>query len=82
MARFQADPKETHYATVKRIVRYLKGAPNYGLWYDRSNDITLCTYTDVDQEGSVDARKSTSGKTFLLGGRLVSLVCKKQEFIL
>ena len=24
VARFQADPKETHYATVKRIFKYLK----------------------------------------------------------
>ena len=32
-ARFQANPKESHMVTIKRIFRYLKGTPNYGLWY-------------------------------------------------
>ena len=32
-ARYQACPKESHLATVKRIFRYLKGTPNLGLWY-------------------------------------------------
>ena len=48
MARFQDDPREYHYAVVKRIFRYLKGTSNYGIWYDRNNDFTLCTYIDVD----------------------------------
>ena len=44
---FKVDPKESHYATVKKIFRYLKGTPDYGLWYDRSCDFTLCTYIDA-----------------------------------
>ena len=31
-ARFQANPKEAHLVTVKRILRYLKQTPNIGLW--------------------------------------------------
>ena len=41
VARFQADPREAHYAVVKRIFRYLKGTSEFGLWYDRSNDFTI-----------------------------------------
>ena len=41
-ARFQANPKEYHYAIVQRAFRYLKGTSNYGIWYDRSSDFTLC----------------------------------------
>jgi hypothetical protein len=48
VARFQADPREAHYAVVKRIFRYLKGTFEFGLWYDRSNDFTLSAYTDAD----------------------------------
>ena len=33
VARFQSAPKETHVAVVKRILRYLKGTADYGLWY-------------------------------------------------
>ena len=54
MARFQADPKEYHYATIKRIYRYLKGTSDYGIWYDRSNDFTICTYTNDDWDGDRD----------------------------
>ena len=32
---FQVDPKEAHYATIKRIFRYLKGTPNFWLWHKR-----------------------------------------------
>ncbi|WVZ81078.1 LOW QUALITY PROTEIN: hypothetical protein U9M48_028502 [Paspalum notatum var. saurae] len=35
-ARFQADPKESHLTTVKRILRYLKHTPSIGLWYPRA----------------------------------------------
>ena len=79
VARFQADPRKAHYATIKRIFRYLKVTPEFGLWYDKSNDFTLCTYTDVDWEGCMGCRKNTSGGAFFLGGRLVSWLRKKQD---
>ncbi|KAJ9557983.1 hypothetical protein OSB04_012597 [Centaurea solstitialis] len=31
-ARFQCDPRESHLSAVKRILRYLKGTPDFGLW--------------------------------------------------
>ena len=31
VARFQGDPKEYHFVAVKRILRYLKGASDYGI---------------------------------------------------
>lgn len=77
IARFQTDPREEHYVAVKRIFRCLKGTSEFGLWYDRSNDFTLSTYTDVDWVGSMDDRKSTSGGAFFLGERLVSQSSKK-----
>ena len=57
----------------------MKGTLDFGLWYDRSNEFTLYTYTDVDWVRSVHDRKSTSGGTFFLGGRLVSWLRKKEE---
>ena len=82
VARFQANPKEYHYAIEKRIFRYLKGMSDYGIWYDRSSDFTLCVYTNVEQVGSMDDRKSTDGGAFFLGGRLVYWLSKKKDFIL
>eukprot|EP00253_Pinus_taeda_P030350 PITA_30350 len=59
---------ESHVIVVKRILRYLKGTIEYGLWYPKGNDLVIQAYTDVDWEGSVDDCKSTSGATFYLGG--------------
>ena len=70
--RFQANPREAHYVAVKRIFRYLKGISKLRLWYERSNDFTLSAYTDADWASSMDEKKSTSGGTFFIGGRLVS----------
>ena len=36
----------------------------YGLWYPKSQDFTLKSFTDADWVGSVDDRKSTSGAAF------------------
>ena len=32
-ARYQANPKESHEKAVKRILRYLRYTPSFGLWY-------------------------------------------------
>ena len=70
-----------HYTVVKRIFRYPKGTPDFGLWYYRLSDFTLRACTDVDWTGSMDDIKSTSGGAFFLGGRLISWLSKKQDCI-
>ena len=81
VARFKVDPKQYHYATVKRKFIYLKGTYDYGILYDRSSDFILCAYTDADWVGNMDDKKRTSGGAFFLGGRLVSCLRKKQDCI-
>ena len=34
-ARYQAAPKESHLMAVKRIIRYINGTLEYGLWYSK-----------------------------------------------
>ena len=36
VARFFANPRENHIMVVKRIMRYLKGTDDFGLYYKRS----------------------------------------------
>lgn len=33
VARFSTKPRENHMMAIKRILRYLKGTEDYGLWY-------------------------------------------------
>ena len=80
-ARFQADPRDLHLVAVKRILRYLKGTPNLGLWYPKESGFNLVGYTDSDYAGSVVDRKSTSGSCQFLGRRLISWYSKKQQTV-
>ncbi|KAJ9542826.1 hypothetical protein OSB04_029332 [Centaurea solstitialis] len=80
-ARFQENPKESHMMAVKRILRYLKGTPNRGLWYPKESGFELVTFSDADHGGCQLDRKSTSGHVQLLGDKLVSWGSKKQHCV-
>ena len=81
-ARFQATPKESHLTVVKRIIRYINGTSDYGIWYSRDSNECLARYLDADWAGCIDDRKSTSGGCFYLGNNLVSWMSKKAKFSL
>ena len=78
-ARYQAAPKESHLTAVKRIIRYINGTLDYGLWYLKDFNACLAGYLDADWARSVDDRKSTSGGCFYLGNNLVSWMSKKKK---
>jgi len=80
-ARFQANPKEAHLNAVKRIIKYVKGTVNHGLWYSRDSGTELLGFSDADWAGNLEDRKSTSGGCFFLGKNLVSWFSKKQNSI-
>ncbi|KAK0593658.1 hypothetical protein LWI29_023887 [Acer saccharum] len=78
---YQADPKESHLSSVKRIIRYVNGTSNYQIWYSFDTNASLVGFSDADWAGNCDDRKSTSGSCFFLGNNLVSWFCKKQNSI-
>ena len=80
-AHFQAAPKESHLTTIKRIIRYVNGTSNSGIWYSRDSNDCLAGYSDADWAGGVDDRKSTSRGCFYLGNNLVSWMSKKKNSV-
>ena len=76
-AGFQAYPRDIHLVAVKRILRYLKGTANLGIWYPRGSGFNLLGYIDSDYACSVVDRKSTTGSCQFLGSRLISWYSKK-----
>ncbi|KAK6125754.1 hypothetical protein DH2020_040503 [Rehmannia glutinosa] len=80
-ARFQFAPKESHMTAAKRILRYLKGCQEVGLWYPKEGGFKLIGYSDSDYTGCRVDMKSTSGTCQMLGNRLVSWFSKKQNSI-
>ena len=66
VARFPANPKEIHMMDVKRIMIYLKGTKEYGLYYRKNDRFELQVFTNSNWEVNVGDRKSTSGGAFFL----------------
>jgi hypothetical protein len=78
--RFDAEPNNTHWSAVKRIMRYIKGTVHLGLSYTRGAS-DLVGYSDADWAGDCNDRKLTSGYVFLLSGAAVSWKSKKQSCV-
>jgi hypothetical protein len=71
------DPREPHLTTMKRILRYLQGTPDYGLLLRRSSSSDLVVYTDADWASCPDTRRFASGYAVFLGDNLVSWSTKR-----
>jgi hypothetical protein len=74
-------PKETHFIAAKRILRYIKGTIDLGIFCPRSSEgaVELKGYTDSDWGGCVDDSRSTSGYLFSLNSGVFTWSSKKQE---
>ncbi|CAM8990769.1 unnamed protein product [Rhodiola kirilowii] len=57
-ARYQENPKESHLLQVKRIIKYVSGTADYGLWYTRDTSGCIVGYSDADWAGNVEDRKT------------------------
>ncbi|XP_074282806.1 phenylcoumaran benzylic ether reductase POP1-like [Silene latifolia] len=74
-------PSEVHMGTAKRILRYLKGTLEFGVFYQPCDNPRLIAYSDSDWAGSVDDMKSTSGYAFTFGSGTFSWNSKKQDIV-
>ena len=52
---------------VKRILKYISGTAQLGLWYTKETNTDLTGFSDSDWAEDIDDRKSTSGGCFYLG---------------
>jgi hypothetical protein len=81
ISRFMSNPTEVHLQAPRRILRYLKGTINYGIFYKKNENKQLIAYTDSDYAGDLTDRKSTSSYVFMLSGGAVSWSSKKQLIV-
>jgi hypothetical protein len=81
LSRFMHSPRETHFIAAKRILRYIKGTIDLGIFYPRSSEgtVELRDYTDSDWGGCVDDSRSISGYLFSLNSGVFTWSSKKQE---
>lgn len=81
VSRYIEDPKEQHWAAVKRIFKYLKGTINFGLIFSSRQKLILKGYSDADYAGDLDTRRSTSGSVFTLGSGSIAWSSRRQQCV-
>ena len=81
VSRYMHEPREGHMDAVHRILRYLKGTPGKGLWFQANGHLTIDGYSDADWASCLDDRRSTSGYCVFVGGNLIAWRNKKQAVV-
>jgi len=83
LSKFMTDPKTSHMAAAKRVLRYVKGTTNLGVFYrsaeNSENDLKV--YTDSDYADDVEDRRSTFGYVFFLSEGAVAWSSRKQPVL-
>ena len=74
-------PTIDHWAAVKQILCYLKGAPGCSILYSNHGHNRIECFFDADWIGSKEDRRSTSGYCVFVGGNHVSWKSKKQHVV-
>jgi hypothetical protein len=80
---FMEEPREDHLAVVKKILCYVAGTYNWGLWFSqkKGNHVLLIGFSDTDFVGDVDASKCTTGVIFFLVNSLITWQSMKQKVV-
>ncbi|XP_047965159.1 secreted RxLR effector protein 161-like [Salvia hispanica] len=78
IGRFQQNPGEEHWKTVKTILKYLRRTKEYFLVYGGQPELSVTGYTDASFQTDHDDYKSQSGYVFILNSGAVSWNSSKQ----
>jgi hypothetical protein len=76
----QDEVYESDWASVKRVLRYIKGTQDLGIEYTKSEEIDLNVYVDASF-GSEKDKKSLTGYAIFLGNNLITWKTKKQNTV-
>lgn len=66
ISKYIGKPIELHFQAVKRVLRYLNGTTNFGIFYNKGGSKSLIGYIDSNYAGDLVDRKSTSRNVFML----------------
>lgn len=77
-SRFQSNASESGWKSLKRVLRYLQGTKDYGLFFPKNCETQISAFADADW-GNSQERKSTSGFVVKVFGATVSWASRKQR---
>lgn len=79
LSQYMHQPRTLHWEAVKRVLRYLIGTANKGIFFSATSPLTLHAYSDADWAGNSDDDSSTGAYIVYLGKQPVSWSSKKQN---
>lgn len=79
LSQFMHHPTTCHWLVVKRLLRYLSGTMNHGIFLRKQTKATLHGFSDIDWVGDSDDYVSTNGYIIYLGSHHISLASQKQK---
>jgi len=74
-------PTVADLARLKRVLRYIKGTINLGLFIHSQSSLHLYGFSDADWAGCTETRRSTTGFCTYIGSNLISWGAKKQSTV-
>ncbi|CAL1354329.1 unnamed protein product [Linum trigynum] len=79
VSQFISSQRTAHLDALHRLLRYLQGTKEIGLFLPSTGSFQLEAFSDADYAGYVDTRRSTTAWRILLGDSFISWRCKKQD---
>lgn len=81
LAQHMHAPREQHWTTTKRLLRYLKATTSYSLCLGRKTSMVLHAFSDADWAGDQDDHISTIAYVVFMGANPISWSSKKQKYV-
>lgn len=81
LSQFMHAPTDAHWNAVKRVLRYLAGTTDHGIFLKKGSTQQLHAFSDADWAGDADDYISTNGYIVYIGQHPVSWSLKKQKTI-
>lgn len=81
LSQFMHRPTDLHWQAAKRVLRYLAGTRDNGIFLRSNNKLTLHAFFDADWAGNYDDFTSTSAHIVYLGANPVTSSSKKQKTV-
>ncbi|KAK1419234.1 hypothetical protein QVD17_28397 [Tagetes erecta] len=80
VSRYMQNPKQSHAAIIKQILRYLQGTCGYGIKYNRGANMII-GYSDSSHNIDEDDGRSTTGHVFYNGSSPITWCSQKQSTV-
>lgn len=81
LSHFMYQPSTEHWVLAKRLLRYLRGTLDEGVFFYRDSPFSLHAFSDADWAGNKDDFSSTSAYIVYLGRNPISWGSKKRRTI-